>query len=51
MDALIIIGNGTPDDVVLLILTHKMDGDHVVGMTKPKERLGTDSISSIKAVP
>jgi len=48
MDALIIIGNGTPDDVVLLILTHKMDGDHVVGITKPKERLGTASISLIR---
>ncbi len=48
IDALIIIGDGTPDDVVLLILTHKMDGDHVVGITKPKERLGASSLSSIR---
>ncbi|MCW7075025.1 MAG: hypothetical protein OCU24_04130 [Candidatus Methanospirare jalkutatii] len=32
----IIIGNGTPDDIVCLILCHKFDGKHVVGVTKPK---------------
>ena len=32
----IIIGNGTPDDIVCLILCHKFDGKHVVGVTKPE---------------
>ncbi|MCD6387344.1 MAG: hypothetical protein J7L30_03385 [Methanophagales archaeon] len=32
----IIIGNGTPDDIVCLILCHKFDGKQVVGVTKPE---------------
>ena len=36
MKGVIIIGNGTPDDIVCLILCHKFDGKHVVGVTKPE---------------
>ena len=32
----IIIGNGTPDDIVCLILCHKFDGKQVVGVIKPE---------------
>jgi len=34
MKGVIIIGNGTPDDIVCLILCHKFNGKHVVGVTK-----------------
>ncbi|UYZ40052.1 MAG: hypothetical protein N2V74_07650 [Candidatus Methanospirare jalkutatii] len=36
MKGVIIIGNGTPDDIVCLILCHKFDGKQVVGVTKPE---------------
>jgi hypothetical protein len=47
VSAIIIVGNGIPDDVVWLILGHKFDGEHVVGITKPREELGINSLSSI----
>jgi hypothetical protein len=43
----IIVGNGIPDDIVWLILGHKFNRRHVIGITKPQEMLGVNSISSI----
>ncbi|MHC1579096.1 MAG: hypothetical protein ACXQTZ_00320 [Candidatus Alkanophagales archaeon] len=36
--ALIVVGDGTPDDIVCLILAHKHDGERVVGITKSEEK-------------
>ncbi|MEM0203258.1 MAG: hypothetical protein QXR83_04785 [Archaeoglobaceae archaeon] len=36
-DCILFVTNGTPDDVVCLIISHKFDGKSVVGITKPKK--------------
>jgi hypothetical protein len=48
IDVTIIIGDGIPDDIVWLILTHKFNGKHTIGLIKPPEWLG---LSSINAIP
>jgi hypothetical protein len=40
---IIIVGNGIPDDIICLILAHKFNGKHIMGITKP-QKLGIDSI-------
>jgi len=43
-DKLILVGNGVQDAIAYLILTHKLDGTQVLGITKTeKTRLGTIS--------
>ena len=37
IDSIIILGNGSPDDITYLILCHKLNGKKVVGITKTKE--------------
>ena len=45
----IILGNGSPDDVVMTILTHKFNGTTVVGICKP-EYLRMETIRAIKSI-
>jgi stress-induced morphogen len=45
VQSVIVVGNGTPDEVVCLILCHKLNGENVVGITKPQEKLRIDSIT------
>jgi len=45
----IILGNGSPDDIVMTILTHKFNGTTVVGICKP-EYLRMETIRAIKSI-
>lgn len=46
LDTIIVVANGSPDDIVLCILTYCMNGGKVVGITKPegRTRFGTFEI-------
>jgi hypothetical protein len=42
---IIVLADGTPDDYVISILSHKLDGKYVAGIAKPeKTRIGVFSI-------
>jgi len=47
IEAAIIVGDGTPDDIIWLILTHKLNGKQTIGLTKPPGWLGLSSINLI----
>ena len=42
LDGLIIIANGTPDDIVLSIICYHSNGDRIVGIVKPKQTYDRD---------
>ena len=48
LDSLIVIGNGTPDDKVIGVLSHYLDGNTVTGVVKPKEKMGLSAIDRLK---
>jgi len=46
IESAITVGDGSPDDIVCLVLCHKFDGRKVVGINKPQEGRGASSISA-----
>jgi hypothetical protein len=40
MESAITVGDGSPDDIVCLVLCHRFDGRKVVGINKPQEGRG-----------
>jgi len=48
LDALILICNGTPDDMVLGILSYHIDGDKVVGVVKPEKKRHLGALDQLK---
>jgi hypothetical protein len=50
IDAAIIIGDGTPDNIVWLILTHRLNGKCTVGLMKPSEFPRFASVEAIKTL-
>ena len=38
LDGLVVLGNGTPDDKVLGVLSYHLDGEKIIGVVKPGER-------------
>lgn len=45
---IIIIGNGTPDDIAVAVIAHHLNGDRIVGIVKPRQRKG---LSVIEIIP
>jgi hypothetical protein len=47
LTGIIVLADGTPDDYVISILSHKLDGKHVAGIAKPQEttRIGSSTFS------
>lgn len=35
-DTLVVIGNGTPDDITISIVASHLNGDKIIGIVKPK---------------
>ena len=44
---IIIIGNGTPDDIAVAIIAHHLNGDRIVGIVKPRQRRGLNVVELI----
>ncbi|HIE23453.1 MAG TPA: hypothetical protein EYP68_04405 [Candidatus Korarchaeota archaeon] len=40
IEGVVIIANGTPDDIAFSIISHHSDGEITVGIAKPRERTG-----------
>ncbi|RLE85712.1 MAG: hypothetical protein DRJ41_00670 [Thermoprotei archaeon] len=39
VDVVIVIGNGVPDNIMCMILAHKLNGTRIIGLTKPERSL------------
>lgn len=48
-DKVAVLGDGTPDDLVLVVLAHRLDGRDVLGVVKP-EYTGPSSVRAVKAI-
>ncbi len=48
-DKVAVLGDGTPDDLVLAVLAHRLDGRDVLGVVKP-EYTGPSSVKAVKAI-
>jgi hypothetical protein len=47
LDGIIVIGNGRPEDIIVSIIAHHLDGDSIVGIVKPPGRTGLSVIETI----
>lgn len=48
LNALVVIGNGSPDDKVLGALSYHLDGGTIVGVVKPRGRTGLSVLDQLK---
>ncbi|MDP2917697.1 MAG: hypothetical protein Q8O16_07205 [Dehalococcoidia bacterium] len=46
---LIILGDGTPDDLVVTIISHHLNGSNTVGIVKPPGKTGTSTFDLIRS--
>ncbi|RLG49654.1 MAG: hypothetical protein DRO00_09735 [Thermoproteota archaeon] len=49
VDKIVIIGNGTPDDIVIALLGHARNGKNVLGILKPTYT-GTAAVRAVKGI-
>jgi len=49
VDKIVIIGNGTPDDIVIALLGHARNGKNVLGILKPTYK-GTAAVRAVKGI-
>lgn len=49
LDTLVVIGDGTPDDIAFSIIAFHLKGDKIAGIVKPKEEKRIDCIGLIPA--
>jgi len=49
LDTLVVIGDGTPDDIAFSIIVFHLNGDKIAGIVKPKEKKRIDCVGLIPA--